>query len=186
MLAGELLRTTHERYVHKEVSGALFGSNDRSRLDLMIDEGGGQASIVELKYLRQPNTQPAWPMTLGNVLSDTYRLGALAANEPHGRPNQPKWRINQALQLIVSDTAFLQYLRRQEFTFAHYQHGETTPHRLDLTPDTTRHLSATAVGPLSGRERSWGVAGIRVAEHTLATKGLWLAVYNVRGQRLQH
>ena len=87
----DVLRHVEIEYPSVNLSGDKLG-----RLDLVVSPVAN-ATVIEFKYPREPRQKlPPWPDHLGGVLSDTYRLGMLAAG-PKGALLHPGARLSQRI-----------------------------------------------------------------------------------------
>ena len=162
----DVLRHVEIEYPSVNLSGDKLG-----RLDLVVSPMAS-ATVIEFKYPREPRQKlPPWPDHLGGVLSDTYRLGILAAG--------PK--VHYCIQVVVSADAFLGYVRRTmtRCALATYIAGEQTPREIALTPERTVGLADTTRRSLKDRDRFWRVTADRSVELAIGNKGLWLSAYAV-------
>jgi hypothetical protein len=163
-------------HVDIESLAVNLGGMKNDRLDLVVLERAG-ITVVEFKFPREPRqTQPPWPDHLGSFLADTYRLGALIGGG----------QVRHAIQVLVSGAAFLGFVRRRmtPLGLAAYQPGEHTPHALTLAPAAAARLAPTTRGKIQRYEALWRLTVMRTTEHEISGKEIWLAAYDVHGQRI--
>lgn len=159
-----------------EYGAVNLGGGRSDRLDLVVREPMG-VTVVEFKYPREPRqTLPPWPDHLGSYLADTYRLGSLIAAD----------QVQHAIQLLVSGAAFIGYMERTttRLGLAQYSTHERTPRVIRLKPTAVTALAATTRGKIGQYEQRWEIDAVRTAAHEISGKRLWLAAYDVQGQRV--
>jgi hypothetical protein len=154
-----------------EYPAASLGGDQLGRLDLVIRLGTA-ATVIEFKYPREPRQKlPPWPDHLGGVLSDTYRLGMLAARSSTER----------CIQVLVASASFLGYVERTmtRLELATYESGSRLPRKILLTPDRVRGLADTTRRQLKERDKSWEVTARSITLADISGKGLWLGAYDI-------
>jgi hypothetical protein len=163
---------------HAEIESLAvnLGGMKNDRLDLAVQEGAG-TTVVEFKFPREPRqTEPPWPDHLGSFLADIYRLGALIGGG----------QVRHAIQVLVSGPAFFGYVRRRmsPLGLSAYQSEERTPRVFNLAPAAVAQLAPTTRGKIQRYEILWRITATRTTEHEISNKGIWLAAYDVHGQRI--
>jgi hypothetical protein len=157
-----------------EYGAVNLGGGQSDRLDLVV-QGRKGATVVEFKYPRAPRqTFPPWPDHLGSFFSDTYRLGSLMSGQ----------QVRRSIQVLVSGAGFLGFLQRTttRLGLGQYKNGDRTPSRLTLTPASMAGLSTTTRRKVKRYEESWEIDAVRTVAHDIASKGLWLAAYDVQSK----
>lgn len=155
---------------------ASLGGDRLGRLDLVLWPRS-TATVVEFKYPREPRQKlPPWPDHLGGLLSDTYRLGILAADSS----------VTRCIQVVVAASSFLGYVDRTmtRLGLADYDSCARMPRKMNLSPSHTIGLADTTRRHLKKRDRSWQVTATRITVSNIPGKGLWLGAYDVSAVRV--
>lgn len=131
------------------------------RLDLLVDAGSERAHVVEIKFPRDPSGA-ADTMTLGELLSDVYRLSLVTCQRRF------------AVQII--DQRLLRYLdgRAMPLGWSWPRLGES----FRLTPEMVGRLPKTAAVSLPSRAKEV-VTTARCVEQIPLDDGLVLLVHEV-------
>ena len=164
------------RCAEAEYPAASLGGDRLGRLDLVIRLGAA-VTVIEFKYPREPRQKlPPWPDHLGGVLSDTYRLGMLAATGSAGK----------CIQVLVAGAPFLGYTERtlKRLRLADFPQGGPMPREIVLSPAGTRGLPDTTRRHLKERDRSWQVTAACISQSEISGKNLWLGAYDVTAMAL--